>query len=121
MSTFSLRHFRTSFRHATRGINQAVRREHNLRVHMVGALIVLILAIALKVTETQFAILTITVSQVICLEIVNTAIEKLLDHLHPQQHSEVGFIKDVLAGAVLVAAIAALFVAIAIFLPHLGR
>jgi len=46
----------------------------------------------------------------------NAAIETLADHLHPQQHPEIGAVKDIAAGAVLIASIAAVFVAVAFIL-----
>lgn len=46
-------------------------------------------------------------------ELFNSALETLTDHLHPEHHHEIGAAKDIAAGAVLVAALAAVFVALA--------
>ena len=54
---------------------------------------------------------------VIALEMINTSIEAMLDRMHPDSHSEIGFAKDCLAGAVLVASIAS----VAVFVLYLFR
>ncbi len=55
------------------------------------------------------------------IEIINTAIEKLLDIVHPQSHSQIAYVKDALAGAVLIAAMIALGCWILRFLPSHPR
>jgi hypothetical protein len=44
-------------------------------------------------------------------EVINSAFERLIDHLHPELHSEIGFIKDMAAGSVLLISIGALVIA----------
>jgi diacylglycerol kinase (ATP) len=56
---------------------------------------------------------TLTVVLVLAVELVNTAIEGLADHLHPEQHPSIKVVKDCAAAAVLVAALGALGVAAA--------
>ncbi|GAF81451.1 unnamed protein product, partial [marine sediment metagenome] len=53
------------------------------------------------------------------IEIINTAIEKMFDLLHPDDHDVIRGIKDAMAGAVLISSIIALVVALLIFLPHI--
>ncbi len=62
---------------------------------------------------TWWAIVALTVAFVLAAEIVNTAVEGLADHLHPEQHPAIKVVKDCAAGAVLVATVAALGVAAA--------
>jgi diacylglycerol kinase len=52
-------------------------------------------------------------------EMLNTAIEKIMDHLSPQIHPTVKFVKDVAAGATLIAAIAAAIIGAVIFIPYI--
>ena len=52
-------------------------------------------------------------------EVLNTAIERILDHFSPQQSRKIGLIKDIAAGAVLLAALFALIIGLIIFLPYL--
>ena len=53
--------------------------------------------------------------------LINTAIEKLLDLVHPENHVQIAFIKDALAGAVLIAASIAVVIAVLVFYPHIYR
>ena len=60
-----------------------------------------------------WAVMALTIALVVTAELLNTAIEALCDHLHPQQHEAIKLTKDVAAGAVLIASLAALVVAMA--------
>ena len=63
-----------------------------------------------------WAIVALTSALVLALELVNSAVERLIDLLHPAIHPEIKAIKDMLAGAVLVISCAALVVALALAL-----
>ena len=71
-----------------------------------------------------WALMALTIGLVVSAELLNTAIEALADHLHPQQHDAIKLTKDVAAGAVLVSSIVALVVGAAFVwdqvLPWLG-
>ena len=108
-----------SFTYAWTGIKEAVRRENNIRVQLILAVVVFLAAATLHLNRYEDMALTFAVGMVLVLELTNTAIEKLVDHLHPHEHSEVAFVKDVLAGSVLVASIVALIIAALVFYPHL--
>jgi diacylglycerol kinase (ATP) len=62
----------------------------------------------------------LAVGLVLVAEMANTAIETLADHLHPGQHPEIGVVKDVAAGAVLVASLVAVVVGLAYLATLLG-
>lgn len=113
-----LKRIRKSFSRAFVGLARLIRDEHNARIHTLITVGVFIAAFALKVDRIEAAILFIAVIMVFGMEIINTAIEDLLDHLHPQHHMRVARIKDAMAGAVLVSAIIATVVAGLIFWPH---
>lgn len=118
MSHFSYRKFFRSFYYAVRGLKRLIATEQNARVHLVAAVTVGVLALAFHVTHTEMAVLFFAIVQVFAIEITNTAIEKLLDLVHPEAHSQIEYIKDALAGAVLLAAIIAVGVGLAVFYPH---
>ena len=120
MTIFNYRKFFRSFFYATRGLKHLIAREQNARVHSMVALLVIALAIYLQVSSIEAAMLFFAIALVFTVEITNTAIEKLLDVVHPESHNQIAFIKDALAGAVLIAAIAASVVGILIFLPYLN-
>lgn len=116
---FRVRRLPQSFQYAFRGIAHVLRTEHNVRIHAVAAVIAIGLAIYLDVPTAEFAIIILAVGLVLAAEIFNTVVEDFLDIIHPQHHDAVRRIKDALAGAVLLAAIAALAVGILIFGPLL--
>jgi len=118
MSRFSYRRFFRSFGYAVRGLARLIATEQNARVHAVTAVVVAVLAIAFRLSRLEMAVLFFAIVQVFAIEITNTAIEKLLDLLHPQTHDQIAYIKDALAGAVLLAAIIAVGVGVAVFYPH---
>lgn len=107
-----------SFVHAARGLGYALVHERNFRVHTTAAVVVVGLAWWWQVNYRDWAILIMTIVTVLTLELMNTAVEKLLDSVHPRLHRTVGVVKDVLAGAVLLAALAAIAIGGLIFIPY---
>jgi len=111
--------FWRSVTHAMAGLRAAARTERNLRIHAVATVCVALCAGWLEVSLTQWAILVLTIGLVICAELVNSAIERLVDLVHPEYHPLAGEVKDVAAAAVVVSAAAAVVVAGVILLPAL--
>ena len=72
-----------------------------------------------QATTVEWCILVIMISLVLAMEVMNTAVEKLVDFVSPQYHKQAGIIKDLSAGAVLIIAFAAIIVGIIIFLPKI--
>ena len=116
---FSLKKFIKSFYYAINGVICLLKTEQNARIHSVNAILVGVLAYVLEISRLEAAILFIAVVMVFAIEIINTAIEKVFDLLHPESHATIHYIKDAMAGAVLISAIIALVVAILVFLPHI--
>ena len=104
-----------SFHFATRGLIFALRTQRNLRIHFFIALLVLILAVALRVSRIELAVLVLTITGVLVAELVNTAVEVAVDLRSPGTSDLARIAKDVAAGAVLVASLAATFVGLLIF------
>ena len=111
--------FWRSLVHALAGLRAAARTERNLRIHAVATLSVGLCAGWLQVSLTSWAVLVLTIGLVICAELVNSAIERLVDLVQPEFHPLAGEVKDVAAAAVVVSASAALVVAGVILLPAL--
>jgi diacylglycerol kinase len=118
MTRFSYRKFFRSFGHAWRGLVRLIQTEQNARVHFVAAVILGMSTIIFGLSRLEVAILFFAVVLVFAIEIINTAVEKLLDVVHPESHATIGYVKDALAGAVLIAAIIAIVVAFLVFYPH---
>lgn len=94
-------------------------REHNARVHLVATIAVALMAIVFGVTRQELLALLFAVGFVWMAELLNTCVEKLSDFISRDRHPEIGFIKDMAAGAVLVAAVTALATGAIVFIPKL--
>jgi undecaprenol kinase len=113
--------FLRSFIFAGQGVWHAVRTQRNMRVHVAAAIAVVIAGAVLRISAVQWACVTLAIGMVLVAEIFNTVIEAMID-LHTQQfHPLAKIAKDGAAGAVLIASIAAIGVAIAVFVPRLLR
>ncbi|MEN1969366.1 diacylglycerol kinase family protein [Lentibacillus sp. N15] len=106
-------------RFAWNGIMAVVKHERNFRIHIVVALLVMIVGVIVKLSVSEWLVLVLTIGFVLAMEMVNSAIETVLDYLKPEQHPMAKIIKDVAAGAVLIAAITSVVVGCLLFLPKL--
>lgn len=97
-------------RYAACGILATLRSESSFRIQCVGLAFVFIVLIVTQPSPAWWALLLLVSGGVLTTELMNTAIEKLIDHLHPERHASLAIIKDTLAGAVLVMSITALAV-----------
>jgi diacylglycerol kinase (ATP) len=116
---FSLRSRLRSFRYAFAGIRELLIREHNTRIHLAATVAVGVAAYVFHVSYAGAAVLAIVTGLVWITEIMNTCIERMMDFIHPEEHPYIKFIKDLAAGAVLVAAITAVVAGLLIFIPKL--
>lgn len=110
----------TSFKYAWAGIAYAFKTQRNFRVHTGVGTIAMILCWALDVSNIEIAVICLTIGAVLVMEILNTALESLVDLTVGQTYHRLAKIaKDCAAGAVLMAAIVALLIAALIFAPPL--
>jgi len=108
-----------SFDNAIKGMVVAVRSERNLRIHLFVAATAIILSILLGLSKLEMAAVVFSITLVISLELVNTAIEKAVD-LFTSEYSEMaGFVKDVSAAAVMLSAVNAAAVGYLVFFDKL--
>lgn len=113
-----MQRFFRSFRHALRGIWYAFRYEHNFQIELVFAVLVFLLAFFFRLSPTEQSLLFITVSGVLSLELLNTAVERLVDMMKPRVHPYAKVVKDIMAGAVLISALFSVLVGLVLFLPR---
>lgn len=106
--------FRKRLGFAVAGLSSTLQSEHSFRFHVLASALVLAALLWLRPQPLWWAVAALTVMSVLALELINTAIERLVDHLHPEQHSEIKIVKDCAAAAVLVASCGALAVAAAL-------
>jgi undecaprenol kinase len=93
--------------HALAGIRTVWRREKTFRAHGLFALAAIAVAATLHVSLSWWALVILCIALVVALEAMNSALEYLIDRLHPDIHEEIGRAKDAAAGAVLLASIGA--------------
>ncbi len=117
--SFSFKKRLKSFQYAGNGIEYMFRREHNFRIHVVIALLVVIAGIWLSISTTEWLIIIICFGMVLAAETFNSSIEKLTDIASPEVNPEAGLVKDLAAGAVLILAIAAAIIGLIIFIPKI--
>jgi len=108
-----------SFGFALAGLRYAWRTQRNLRIHAAITVVVITLAGLLRFDALRWAILTLTVALVWAAELLNTAMETVVDLASPSPHPLARIAKDVSAGMVLLCAIAAVLVGVALFGPAL--
>jgi undecaprenol kinase len=113
--------FVSRLRFALAGVTHAVRTERSLRIQLFALLWVLIVLARLQPAPLWWALVLLAASTVLAAELFNTAVERLADHLHPDLHPEIRLVKDCAAGAVLLASIGALGVAIALIIALIRR
>ena len=114
---FSVRGRLKSFYYAGAGLKQFFRQEHNARIHLAAAIVVSVLAWWLKVSYMEAVALVVVIGLVWVTEILNTCLEKAMDFITREKHPEIKIIKDLAAGAVLIATITAVIVGLFIFIP----
>jgi diacylglycerol kinase (ATP) len=114
---FSIKARLKSFAYAWSGILQFFRKEHNAQLHLASTFVVVALALYLKVSSMEALLLIFSVGFVWVTEMINTAVEKTMDFITLEKRNEVKHIKDLAAGAVLVASITALATGFFIFIP----
>lgn len=108
-----------SFKYAFQGIAAFLRSEPHARIHALATVVVIAAGCWYKLPPKDWINLLIVIGLVWTTEMFNTVVEKIMDHLSPDYHPKVKWIKDVAAGAVLVAAIIAATVGAFIFIPLL--
>ncbi len=104
-----------SFNYAFEGIIHVLRTQRNLRLHFLAAILVFAAAIALGVSRLQLIALVLSIAFVLVAEMLNTAIETVIDLSTTSFDPHAKLAKDIAAGAVLIASIAALGVGYLVF------
>jgi diacylglycerol kinase len=114
-----MKNFWLGFVYAGRGLLAGIRGQRNIKVMLGSAVVVVVGGVWLRVPRGEWALLTLAMGLVLALELLNTAGEQLLDRIHPEPDEQVGRIKDIMAGAVLLAATTSAVVGGLVFWPRL--
>lgn len=108
----------SSFLYAGQGIYYALRTQRNFRIHALMTIVVIGLGITLQLPRVDIAVLALTCGAVMALELINTALEAVVDLTVEQSFHELAKIaKDCAAGAVFIAALTAILVGVCLLAP----
>ena len=102
---------------AFRGAIKLITTEHSVMVQSSLALIMIIAGFVFHISREEWMMQILAFGLVLGIESMNTAVEKIADFIHPEFHDRIGFIKDIAAGAVMFAALAAVAVGLLIYVP----
>ena len=109
-----------SIGYAIRGAYLLITTEASIKVQLVISIIMTFAGFYFKISATEWLIQILAIGLVMSIEGINTAIEAIADFIHPEKNKKIGFIKDIAAGAVLIASIAAVLAGLIIYLPKIS-
>lgn len=107
------------FLYSVKGAILLLRTERSIQLQFMMAILVTIAGFYYQISRVEWMIQTLAIALVMGIEGVNTAIEKLSDYVQPNHDPKIGFIKDISAGAVLIAAVAACILGLIVYLPKI--
>ena len=90
-------------------------------IHMAIALAVVVAGVILSLSRTEWVLIVLCIGLVFSAELMNTAIEGMVDLLSPEKQEKAGRVKDMAAAAVLICAIASAAAGLFIFVPHIFK
>ena len=103
--------------YAINGIKTAFKTEVNFKTHLAATFLVVLSGWFFEISAIEWIFIAGCTGLVISMEMMNTAVEYLVDFVSPEIHVTAGKIKDISAGAVLTVALTALIVGLIIFIP----
>ncbi len=106
--------------YAMRGAYLLITTEASIKVQLVISVIMTFAGFYFKISATEWLIQILAIGLVMSIEGINTAIEAIADFIHPDKHKKIGYIKDIAAGAVFIASIAAALAGLIIYLPKIS-
>lgn len=109
----------SSFANAFNGLFNFFIKDRNGRIELCVALLTTGTAAWLHATIGEWLCILLCIGAVLCLEMLNSALEKLCDVVHKEYHPAIRFVKDVAAGSVLLASLVSFIIACIIFLPKI--
>jgi len=106
-----------SFGYAFRGIREVFGSEANMKIHIAITFLVIISGVIFSISLIEWMFCLLCIGLVVGAEMINTAIENVVDLASPDQHPLAGKAKDIAAGAVLICAIISVIIGLLIFVP----
>jgi diacylglycerol kinase len=109
-----------SFIHAWYGLKILFKNEHNARIHLLAAILVVSAGFTCSLNAVEWCLVSLSIGLVFMAELFNTAVEYLCNHVSPGQHEQIRRIKDLTAAAVLAIVISAVIVGLIVFAPKIS-
>ena len=106
-----------SITYAIKGAVKLVTTEHSVMVQFAIGVAMIFAGCYFEISTNEWLFQTLAIGLVLCIEGLNTAVEKVADFIHPEYHEKIGFIKDIAAGAVFFAALTAIAIGAIIYVP----
>ena len=114
---FSIKKTIKSFGFAVNGLRILIREEHNARIHLFVAGVVIIASIGFRISAFEWMVVILAIGFVLGAEIFNTAMESMADLISPEKDERIKKIKDLSAAGVLISAVTAFAIGLFVFLP----
>lgn len=108
-----------SFSYALTGIKTAVKSERNMRIHVAGSIVAVGASWYFSITKMEWLFILFAIGGMFALELVNSAIERVVDLATNERHPLAKQAKDMAAGAVLIYAILSVIIGMIIFFPYI--
>ena len=106
-----------SIGYAFKGAVLLLKTEASVKVQFVVLIVLTLAGFYFNISSTEWIMQCLAIGLVMATEGINTAIEKLADFIHPDNNPKIGFIKDISAGAVFIAATSAIAIGLIIYIP----
>jgi diacylglycerol kinase len=110
-----------TFRYALQGFAHTIRTQRSMRVHIAAAVLVTLAGVAVRLERVEWAIIAICVGLVLSSELINTALEAVVDLVSPEFDPKAKVAKDAAAAAVFVFAVISVIVGALIFFTAIDR
>lgn len=107
-----------SFGNALRGLGFLAREEMHFRFHLYATVVTLALGFLFEISTTEWLVVLFCIGIVMTAEAFNTALEVVLNKLHPEQDPLIGKAKDIAAAAVLITGVISAVIGMTVFLPY---
>ncbi len=111
------RSFLSGLRHALDGVKEGFRGERSMRIHFAAAAAVILLGVLLRISAWEWIVCVMLIGLVIASELLNTALENVVDICSPELNPRAKRVKDTAAGAVLIVSLTAAIAGLIIFVP----
>ena len=116
---FSGKKLGKSIKYSLQGLSYIIEREQNFRIQLIISVVTLFFSFYFRISRYEWIVIILMITAVLILEIVNSALEQLVDIMKPRLHGHVRLVKDMLAGAVFVTALCSIIIGLMIFYPHI--